>query len=43
MDASIGAALREIRSLTYLLYPQDLTDQGLKATIKQYALSFGCE
>ncbi|QPF95116.1 PAS domain-containing protein [Bradyrhizobium commune] len=41
IDASIDAALREIRSLTYLLHPQDLTAQGLKATIEQYALGFG--
>lgn len=41
IDASIDAALREIRSLTYLLHPQDLSVQGLKATIEQYALGFG--
>jgi PAS domain S-box-containing protein len=41
IDASIDAALREIRSLTYLLHPQDLSAQGLKATIEQYALGFG--
>jgi two-component system sensor histidine kinase UhpB len=40
IDASIDAALREIRSLTYLLHPQDLSAQGLKATIEQYALGF---
>lgn len=41
IDASIDAALKEIRSLTYLLHPQDLTDRGLKATIEQHALGFG--
>jgi signal transduction histidine kinase len=41
IDASIDTALREIRSLTYLLHPQELTALGLKATIEHYALGFG--
>jgi two-component system, NarL family, sensor kinase len=40
IDASIDAALREIRALTYLLHPQDLTVDGLKATIEHYAQGF---
>jgi two-component system NarL family sensor kinase len=40
VDASIDQAVREIRSLTYLLHPQDLMAQGLKATIECYAHGF---
>jgi two-component system sensor histidine kinase UhpB len=40
IDASIDQALRETRAFTYLLYPQDLTAIGLKATIEQYASGF---
>nr|WP_249794647.1 ATP-binding protein [Bradyrhizobium sp. Oc8] len=40
VDASIDQALREIRSLTYLLHPQNLMAQGLKATIECYAHGF---
>jgi len=40
VDASIDQALREIRSLTYLLHPQNLLAQGLKATIECYAYGF---
>ncbi|WP_426608785.1 ATP-binding protein [Bradyrhizobium sp. McL0616] len=40
VDASIDEALREIRSLTYLLHPQNLMAQGLKATIECYAHGF---
>lgn len=40
VDASIDEALREIRSLTYLLHPQNLMAQGLKATIECYAYGF---
>ncbi|MET4801357.1 ATP-binding protein [Bradyrhizobium sp. LB11.1] len=40
VDASIDQALREIRSLTYLLHPQNLMAQGLKATIECYAYGF---
>src|SRR5262245_45648837 len=37
VDASINAALREIRAFAYLLHPQNLTIDGLKATIEHYA------
>jgi signal transduction histidine kinase len=40
IDASIGEALKEIRSFTYLRYPQALTVDGLKTTIECYARSF---
>jgi two-component system, NarL family, sensor kinase len=40
IDASIDEALREIRAFAYLLYPQDLTIDGLKATIEHYAEGF---
>ena len=40
IDASIDEALREIRALAYLLHPQDLTIDGLKATIEHYAEGF---
>lgn len=40
VDASIDQAVREIRSLTYLLHPQNLMAQGLKATIECYAYGF---
>jgi len=40
VDASIDQALREIRSLTYLLHPQNLMAAGLKATIECYAYGF---
>ena len=40
IDASIDEALREIRAFTYLLHPQDLTVDGLKATIEHYANGF---
>lgn len=40
VDASIDEALREIRSLTYLLHPQSLMVEGLKATIECYAHGF---
>lgn len=40
VDASIDQALREIRSLTYLLHPQNLMAEGLKATIECYAYGF---
>lgn len=40
VDASIDQALREIRSLTYVLHPQNLMLQGLKATIESYAAGF---
>lgn len=40
IDESVDRALREIRAFTYLLYPQDLTVEGLKATIEDYARSF---
>ena len=40
IDASIDEALREIRAFAYLLYPQDLTVDGLKATIEHYSQGF---
>jgi two-component system sensor histidine kinase UhpB len=40
VDASIDQAVREIRSLTYLLHPQGVMAQGLKATIECYAHGF---
>jgi two-component system sensor histidine kinase UhpB len=40
IDASIDEALREIRSFAYLLHPQNLTVDGLKATIERYARGF---
>ncbi|MGN6285116.1 MAG: sensor histidine kinase [Afipia sp.] len=40
IDESIDKALKEIRAFTYLLHPQDLTVDGLKATIENYAHSF---
>jgi two-component system, NarL family, sensor kinase len=38
--ASIDEAMREIRSLTYVLHPQALMVEGLKATIERYAHGF---
>ncbi|WP_283812915.1 ATP-binding protein [Bradyrhizobium rifense] len=40
IDASIDEAIREIRAFAYLLHPQNLTIDGLKATIEQYAGGF---
>ena len=40
IEASLDAALREIRAFAYLLHPQNLTADGLKATIGQYAEGF---
>lgn len=40
IDASIDEALREIRTLAYVLHPQNPTVGGLKATIEQYAQGF---
>lgn len=40
IDECIDKALKEIRAFTYLLHPQDLTVDGLKATIEHYARSF---
>jgi signal transduction histidine kinase len=40
IEASIDAALREIRAFAYLLHPQNLRAEGLKATIEQYAEGF---
>ncbi|MBR0712394.1 ATP-binding protein [Bradyrhizobium liaoningense] len=40
IDASIDEALREIRAFVYLLHPQNLTVDGLKATIENYAAGF---
>ncbi|WP_157449819.1 sensor histidine kinase [Bradyrhizobium sp. ARR65] len=40
IDASIDQALKEIRAFAYLLHPQDLTADGAKAAIEQYAGGF---
>jgi two-component system, NarL family, sensor kinase len=40
IDASIDEALREIRAFAYLLHPQNLTADGLKATVEHYAHGF---
>jgi signal transduction histidine kinase len=40
VESSIDEALREIRAITYLLHPQDLSVGGLKATIEHYAHGF---
>lgn len=40
IEASLDAALREIRAFAYLLHPQNLKADGLKATIEQYAEGF---
>jgi two-component system, NarL family, sensor kinase len=40
IDASIDEALREIRTFAYLLHPQNLSIDGLKATIEHYADGF---
>ena len=40
VDLSINLALKELRSLTYLLHPQSLFEGGLKTTIEQYAEGF---
>lgn len=40
IDSSIDEALREIRAITYLLHPQNLSVDGLKATIEHYARGF---
>ena len=40
LDASIDQALKELRAFAYLLHPQNLTEDGLKATIEHYACGF---
>jgi two-component system sensor histidine kinase UhpB len=40
IDASINQALREIRTFTYLLHPQNLLADGLKITIEQFVDGF---
>ena len=40
IDSSIDEALREIRAITNLLHPQNLSVDGLKATIEHYARGF---
>jgi signal transduction histidine kinase len=40
VDISINRALKELRSITYLLHPQNLLDGGLKTTIERYAEGF---
>jgi two-component system, NarL family, sensor kinase len=41
VDLSINRALKELRSLTYLLHPQSVFEGGLKTTIERYAEGFG--
>jgi len=40
VDVSISRALKELRSLAYLLHPQGLFEGGLKTTIERYAEGF---
>ena len=40
LDVSINSALNELRSVAYLLLPQDIFEGGLKAAIEQYAAGF---
>jgi two-component system, NarL family, sensor kinase len=40
IDSSIDLALREIRAFAYLLHPQNLLRDGLKATIEEYVGGF---
>ena len=40
LDVSINSALKELRSVAYLLLPHDLFEGGLKAAIEQYAAGF---
>jgi two-component system NarL family sensor kinase len=40
IDASLEQAQREIRAFTYLLHPQNLLTDGLKATIEQFVDGF---
>jgi signal transduction histidine kinase len=40
VDHSIDCALKELRSLTYLLHPQNLFEGRLKTTIERYAEGF---
>ena len=40
VDLSINLALKELRSLTYLLHPQSVFEGGLKTTIERYAEGF---
>ena len=40
LDGSIDQALKEIRAFAYLLHPQDLTEDGLKATVEHYVRGF---
>ncbi len=40
IDASIDQAQKEIRAFTYLLHPQDLLCEGLKAAVEQFANGF---
>ncbi len=41
IDTSIDRALKEIRGYAYLLHPRNLTVDGLKVSIEQYARGFG--
>ena len=41
IDTCIDQALKEIRAFAYLLHPRNLTVDGLKVSIEQYAKGFG--
>jgi len=41
IDASIDQALKEMRAFAYLLHPRNLTVDGLKMSVEQYASGFG--
>jgi two-component system, NarL family, sensor kinase len=40
IDASINRALREIRAVSYSLYPHELLSDGLKVTIEEYVKGY---
>jgi signal transduction histidine kinase len=40
LEISIDHAMKELRSLTYLLHPQDLFEGGIRTTIEQFAEGF---
>lgn len=43
VEESINLALNELRSLTYLLHPQNLFEDGVKAAIERYADGFAAK
>jgi two-component system, NarL family, sensor kinase len=40
IDASLEAAMKELRTITYLLHPPDLDQDGLRATLASYVHGF---